>query len=122
ADTVPSDPDALRPVVDLEFGGNCSHRPNPTDLKTDLEAYLEATERHAGKRPILYVTYAFLRAYPVPPNADLWIRDVFSRPRISQGRWLVWQFHSRGRVDGISGPVDLNVFDGPRDAFPANLR
>jgi lysozyme len=33
--------------------------------------------------------------------------------------WRLWQYHNRGRVDGIRGPVDLNVFDGDVAAFAA---
>jgi lysozyme len=30
-------------------------------------------------------------------------------------RWTFWQFTEDGRVDGIDGAVDLDVFAGPLD-------
>ena len=33
--------------------------------------------------------------------------------------WRLWQYHNRGRVDGIRGPEDLNVFEGDAEAFAA---
>lgn len=108
---VPSDPEALRPVVDLEFGGNCSKRPPRDRLLSELSEFLRRVSDFSGKRPILYVTYEFYEAYGVPPEYDhaLWVRDVFGRPRIERDRWLIWQYHCRGRVSGIRGPVDLNA-------------
>lgn len=30
-------------------------------------------------------------------------------------KWLVWQFSSHGRVDGIAGDVDLDIFNGTQE-------
>jgi lysozyme len=32
--------------------------------------------------------------------------------RPSENDWIYWQYHNRGRVDGIKGDVDLNVLKG----------
>jgi lysozyme len=29
----------------------------------------------------------------------------------------LWQYHNRGRIDGIDGPVDLNVFAADRAQY-----
>ena len=34
-------------------------------------------------------------------------------------RWTVWQHSHRGRVPGIEGPVDLDVFAGDSAAYAA---
>lgn len=31
--------------------------------------------------------------------------------------WLIWQYAGNGRMDGVRGLVDLNVFNGSRSAF-----
>ncbi len=34
--------------------------------------------------------------------------------------WLYWQYHNKGRVDGIAGDVDLNVLRGGQSALSAS--
>lgn len=43
---------------------------------------------------------------------DLWICS-FTDPPIS-GQWRLWQHSHQGKIQGISGPVDLNTFNGNR--------
>jgi lysozyme len=50
----------------------------------------------------------------------VWIRDIFTSPRLP--RWRLWQFANRGRIAGIRGPVDLNVFQGDHAAWQALLQ
>jgi lysozyme len=38
------------------------------------------------------------------------------KPRIKR-RWNFWQHNERGRVNGITTPVDFNVFNGDGDEF-----
>jgi lysozyme len=113
----PEAADALPPVVDLEFGGNCGERPDGAALKRELEAFLAPVEQRAGRPAILYMTDEFRRAYGgVLPDRPQWRRSIVLKP--SGGPvWTIWQFHNRGRVAGIQGPVDLNVFKGDRAAF-----
>jgi lysozyme len=48
-----------------------------------------------------------------------WTRSVFLPPRFRTGQWLIWQYHDCGGRDGVTGPVDLNVFRGSRSEFDA---
>ena len=113
------DKTAMPPAVDLEFGGNCRHRPTRAALLRELKAYLAAIEKHYGKRPILYVTRSFHRRYLTGElNAyGFWIRSIYFKPSVPGRTWLIWQFHHRGQRKGIKGDVDLNVFRGNRAAF-----
>lgn len=116
-DTVPAEPDALAPAVDLEFGGNCGDRPSNAELRRELDAFLDVVEQAYGREAIFYVTPDFLDAYAdALPARDFWWRAIISTP---DGSWRFWQFHNGARVDGIDGPVDLNVFEGDRAAFDA---
>lgn len=119
---VPVDPGALPPAVDLEFGGNCGTLPSDVDLRRELEAFLALVEARHGRQAVLYVTPDFLRSYGhALPMRPLWKRKVVMPP--FGGRpWTFWQFHNRGEVDGIKGPVDLNVFAGDTTAFEAFSR
>ncbi len=117
--TVPQ-ADALPHVVDLEFGGNCGARPDPPALRRSVEVWLDRVEAHYGRRPLLYVTHEFFDAYleDAAPLGELWIRDIFWRPHLPHPwRYPLWQFANRGRLGGIEGPVDLNVFWGDAAAW-----
>ena len=37
---VPNEPGMMPPAVDLEFGGNCSARPDVEQFRAELEAFL----------------------------------------------------------------------------------
>ena len=116
-DAVPRDADALPPALDLEFGGNCGRSPSGAELRRELDAYLTAVEAAYGKPVLLYVTPEFLAAHrgDLPPHA-LWRRSIVRLPDAGTP-WAFWQYHNRGRVRGIAGPVDLNVFEGDAAAF-----
>ncbi|MDH3232700.1 MAG: glycoside hydrolase family 25 protein [Alphaproteobacteria bacterium] len=117
--TVPVEAQAMPPAVDLEFGGNCKRRPTKAVLLRELAAFLVAIERHYGKKPILYVTRGFHDRYLTGALGDygFWIRSIYFRPDLPDRTWLFWQFHNRGSRDGITGAVDLNVFNGDWTAF-----
>jgi lysozyme len=117
--TVRADADAMPPAVDLEFGGNCKRRPSKQALLTELGAFLATIERHYDKRPILYVTRRFHDRYLTGTFADhgFWIRSIYFTPNLPGRPWLFWQFHDRGAREGITGRVDLNVFNGDWAAF-----
>ena len=114
---VPVEADALPPAVDVEFGGNCGRRPPPEELRRELDAFLAKVEPVYGRRAVLYVTGDFLdaNAAALPPR-PLWRRSLFREPD-PLAQWRVWQYHNRGCVDGITGPVDLNVFFSGPTAF-----
>lgn len=106
----------LPPAVDLEFGGNCAARPAPDDLAREIAAFGAELSKTDDRLPLFYLTPEFYSAYFVTPGATfpnhrLWIRSVFGEPAQSPcTEWTIWQFAENGRVSGIAGPVDLNVF------------
>ena len=125
AGIVPLEPGMVTPVVDLEFLGNCPARPDAAAVHAEIEHFVNLLATVYGKRPILYTTYEFAALYL--PDAFLrservWIRDVFRTPRAAFGEiWTLWQYANNGRVPGIKGRVDLNVFRGDAKAFKALL-
>jgi GH25 family lysozyme M1 (1,4-beta-N-acetylmuramidase) len=55
-------------------------------------------------------------------RADLWTAAYTPSPRIPTApwdTWTFWQTTSSGRVPGIDGNVDLNIFAGDREALLA---
>lgn len=85
-----------------------------------LVIWLEAVTGATGREPVIYATReAYDRFLTTPPlRRRLWIRDVWTEPRLPQSvSWTLWQFDARARLAGISGFVDLNVFQGDRVAL-----
>lgn len=110
--TVPTDPDMLPPAVDLEFGGNCTKSAHILDTDKELAAFLDIVEAHYGVKALLYATPEFYAAHLANKKIDnpLWLRSILFEPSYNRHPWTLWQYHNRGRIAGIAGPVDYNVF------------
>jgi lysozyme len=117
--TVPNDPDALPPVLDLEWNAHsrtCPRRLPREEALGMVKVMLHEMEAHTGKRPIIYTEITFhrdvlegeLSHYPH------WVRSVAAEPqeRYANRPWLMWQYTAAGRVPGIQTDVDLNAFYG----------
>ncbi len=113
---LPSEPDMLAPVVDLEFGGNCARRPPVEEVLRDISDFASQVEQATGKKILFYVTEEFYFAYLKGRglNRRLWTRSIWHSPSYA-GDWTIWQYHNRGTVKGISGDVDLNVLQADLD-------
>jgi lysozyme len=112
----------LAPVADVEYGGNCKQPPPPEAIRAELRAFLDAVERETGWRPMLYATReaeSRLLGAEFATTAR-WGRDVIRSP--DDRGWKFWQFADNGRVAGVTGTVDLDVFQGTRPEFEALLR
>lgn len=109
--TVPLDPAALPPVIDLEFGGNCAARPSISALMAELAAFIRPVEARFGKPVTLYLTREFDAAYDLSTrvNRPLWLRRLVLEPDWAARPWTIWQTSSFRRVSGITGQVDWNV-------------
>lgn len=107
--TVPADDDALAPAVDLELAGNCSARPTQLEVQRELNDFLDLVEAAWGRPTVLYVGDDWDRAYPTRREGDrpLWHRRILLRPDVDG--WTIWQIHGLANLDGIDGPVDLNI-------------
>lgn len=116
---VPANPDMLPPAVDLEFGGNCGKSARRLDVMKELSAFLDIVEAHYGVKALLYATPEFYIAYLADRKIDnpLWLRSILFEPGYNKHPWTLWQYHNRGRIAGIKGPVDYNVFTGSAAAF-----
>ncbi len=119
---VPVEAGCLPPAVDIELGGNSVDVPDRESFRRELDDFLGEVEATYGRKPILYVndeSYErfIMGAYEEYP---VWNADVFWSPGLADSRsWLFWQYSPRGRVDGIDGYVDLDVFNGTPEEFTA---
>jgi len=115
---VPADPDALPPVLDLEWNNHssCKTKPSRADALEKVRYMLEAMERHTGKLPIIYTDMNFHRDVldgEYFPNA-FWLRSTAAEPHERYGNrtWTFWQWTQTGVVRGVRGEVDRNAFYG----------
>ncbi|UXN74375.1 GH25 family lysozyme [Devosia sp. A8/3-2] len=81
---VPNDPDALPPVLDLEWNNHssCRNKPSRADALEKIRVMLDAMERHTGKLPIIYTDMNFHRDIldgEYFPNA-FWLRSTAAEP------------------------------------------
>ena len=118
--TVPKSEMTLPPFVDLEYGGNCKTDKSKDEVKKEIYIFLETVKNYYGKTPVLYATDSFYKDYIENDYLDynIWIRDIISKPKLENNRkWAFWQYANRGRLRGIDGFVDLNVFYGSEKEY-----
>ncbi|TGK08996.1 lysozyme [Leptospira fletcheri] len=125
--TVPKLVDSLPPVVDLEFVGNCKDRPPIENVQNEISIFLSIIDTYYNTKTILYLTNEFIEKYLEGNffNHPIWIRNIFMHPNtFSSIDWVIWQYKSTARINGIDGPVDLNVLNGNLDTLTkfTNLR
>ncbi|MCI4669217.1 MAG: glycoside hydrolase family 25 protein [Bacteroidia bacterium] len=116
---VPKDSD-LPPVLDLEYYGNCHTELSKSEIVKEIKNCIQILEDHYGEAPILYVMADFYRAYVMNDfkSNPIWFRNIWSKPRLrDQREWTFWQYSNRGRLAGIDGYVDLNVFKASEEEF-----
>ena len=116
----------LPPVLDVE--------PTPTQIAAmggrdklfrEMLAWIDTVEKASGKKPILYLNQRFINEQlPHAPqrlkDCEVWVaRYSEFKPYV---RLLHWQLTPYGKVRGIHGDVDINVFNGNRSQFEDYVR
>lgn len=126
---VPKDPQALPPVLDMEwnpFSPTCTKRPPSSVVRSEAQIFVRMIEQHYGKRPVIYTAIDFHRDTLIGRvrRVDFWLRSVANEPHVTYPgqRWKIWQYTGTGVVPGVTGPVDINVFNGSSEAFSAWAR
>lgn len=118
AANVPAEPDALPPVLDLEWnnGSSCRHSLSRAEVLSMVHTMLEGMERHTGKVPVIYTDINFHRDVleGEPLDNPMWLRSVAAEPhqRYKNRPFTFWQFTQTGTVPGVRGEVDRNAFFG----------
>jgi len=105
------EPGDLPPVLDIEKNGNLS----PEQLRRDVKIWLDAVEAEYGVKPILYTGYKFKMQYLNSPEFDdypYWIAHYYVEELEYKGKWTFWQHTDCGKISGIKGFVDCNIFNG----------
>lgn len=121
-----ADPGELPPTVDLEFTDDQLDQ----NLFEKVIYFITAVEKRFGKKPILYARPSLFRkmsstrgnfqvSQGFPQDFPLWIAYWPNEPASSTpGRvlgglpWTFWQYTDKGRLPGMKGVFDLNVYNG----------
>jgi len=108
----------LPPVVDIEYSNGKSKQ----KICDDLKVFISRLEKQYGVKPIIYTNINFYSTY-LQGSFDkypLWIAGYFDHDRFYNeflAPWIIWQHSEKGKVDGIRGSVDFNVFKGSLDSL-----
>ena len=102
----------LPPVLDIE------HKPKDQsveDFQMDVLTWLHIVEDKYHVKPIIYTYYKFKDAYlnaPVFDDYPYWIAHYYVDKVEYKGKWKFWQHTDAGRLPGIKGYVDFNIYNG----------
>ena len=111
----------LPPVLDVELTEKqIAKMGGKSAMYREILAWMHMVEKTTGKRPILYVSQRFIEKYLYDGPKEILTYNVWIarygeyRPYI---KLLYWQLSPYGRVKGIHGDVDINVFNGSKEQF-----
>lgn len=113
--SVKLDREDLPPVLDVEVRGSSS----PAVFKRKVKRWLVLAEKHYGVTPIVYTNFSLYRKYFTGKEFakyPMWIAHYATNDlnrKLSD--WHFWQHNESGKVNGIRGGVDFNVFNGTYD-------
>ncbi len=120
-DRVELQPGDLPPVLDIETLDGVSRE----ELIAGITKWLTLAEIKYDVKPVIYTNIKFYYRYLAGQFDEypFWVaRYGTKKPAVGPGLQLAfWQYGDRGQVPGISGPVDLNIFNGDKEAFEAIL-
>lgn len=113
------------PVLDVEPSETQIKNMGEEELMRRIRIWMEIVERHTGKLPILYVNQMFIlnhmkNASDIKKKYNVWIaRYGEYKPDV---KLVYWQLSPTGKVQGITGDVDINVFNGFQGQFDEFVR
>ena len=102
----------LPPVLDIE------HYPQDVkleDFHRDVLTWLHIVEDKFHVKPIIYTYFKFKEKYlsaPVFDDYPYWIAHYYVDKVEYKGEWKFWQHTDAGRLPGIKGYVDFDIYNG----------
>ena len=106
-------PGDLPPVLDIEVRPAAGQSVDA--FRKDILTWLDCVEKHYGVKPILYTYHSYHQQYlrdTTFQQYPYWIAHYYVDSVSYNGPWHFWQHTDHGRLPGIKGDVDLNVFNG----------
>jgi len=101
----------LPPVLDIE---KLPKNQSIDSLKVGLRRWLIKVEAHYGVRPIIYSGEKYYTTFLKEEfgNYLFWIANYNVFVEELKPEWRFWQFTEKSNVSGITGNVDVNVYNG----------
>ena len=102
----------LPPILDVE------HKPEDKtteEFQKDVLTWLHMVEDCYHVKPILYTYYKFKEKYLSDNRFDgypYWIAHYYVDKMEYKGEWKFWQHTDAGKLSGIKGYVDFNIYNG----------
>jgi lysozyme len=110
-------PGDLPPALDIETAGGQSAE----EVVQGIQKWLSLVRERTQRIPILYTSYRFWDGLGTSQfgSYPLWVAEygVASPSPLPAGwqQWRFWQLSQTGTITGISGDVDLDVFQGTQE-------
>jgi len=101
----------LPPVLDIES----LPKNQPMDsLKSGLRRWLKKVDAHYKVKPIIYSGEKYYNAFLKDEFSEytFWIANYNFFVEDLKDDWLFWQFTEKATISGISGNVDINIYNG----------
>jgi lysozyme len=101
-------------ILDFENHGGV----NPNQQIVSALSFLNQVEVATNQTPIIYCSPGFINDIGNPPafsRFPLWVANYeVTAPSVPKpwSNWKMWQKASNGKCPGITGDVDLNIFNG----------
>lgn len=102
----------LPPVLDIE---KKAKEQSLEDFQLEVLAWLHIVEDKYHVKPIIYTYYKFKDKYlsdPVFDDYPYWIAHYYVDKVEYKGEWKFWQHTDAGRLPGIQGAIDFNIYNG----------
>lgn len=102
----------LPPVLDIEHK---QADKSVEDFQRDVLTWLHIVEDKYHAKPIIYTYYKFKEQYlsaPVFDDYPYWIAHYYVDKVQYKGKWKFWQHTDVGKLPGIKGYVDFNIYNG----------
>jgi lysozyme len=113
----------LPPVIDVEAAARAG---NATILQ-EVQIWLNSVEQALNRLPMIYTTASFWNSHLNHSfgHYPLWVAEYGAAvPKIPAGwsNWQFWQYSQSGKVNGVTGSVDMDYFNGSYDDLLAFLQ
>ena len=102
----------LPPVLDVESKPN---NISTKEFQQNILTWLRIVEEKYHVKPIIYTYYKFKDQYLSDSRFDeypYWIAHYYVDQMGYQGAWKFWQHTDAGKLPGIKGYVDLDIYNG----------
>ena len=102
----------MPPVLDVErLPDNVSLE----DFQAEILTWLHLVEAHYHVKPIIYTYYHFKEQNLSDARFEdypYWLAHYYVEKMEYKGAWKFWQHTDAGKLPGIRGYVDLDVYNG----------